>query len=124
MKKKIDNLAADSTDAEVAAAIADDLLNAGHPGGPFVLGYNFDAKRAPPPIKCDKLVREATLCTVDRSNKQWCRQWLVEVLVFGLYVQRYAGRSYFTPIAGGSIKEVRQRIKRRSCPIDDDEIPF
>jgi hypothetical protein len=128
----------DATDEIIAAAIAGYLLNI-QPAGPFKLAYKFDANSAPPPVKCDRIVQAHTMCAIERKDKEQCRKWLLEVLKAGLYVQRFTGKGYFTPVAGGSVKDARDSIAarlrmadfdaKRTTPngyLDDDEseIPF
>jgi hypothetical protein len=133
-KHHLAELGSDATDDQIARAITGYLLNVGNPSGPFKLAYKFDAKSGPPPLHCDRIVQGHTLCAVDRRDKEWCRSWLLQALAKGLYVQRFDGNGYFTPIAGGGVAEARKTIAARERMADfdakrvlpgvDDEIPF
>lgn len=129
---KLDNITVDSSDSDIADAIIDHILNTHNPGGPFKLAYKFDANSGPPPVKCDRIVRDHTHCASEFQMKEKAALWLRAVLHAGLYVQRFVGKGYFEPIAGGSIKDVREsiaaqlrRLNYSAIPGDlDDEIPF
>lgn len=134
-KHHLADLTANADDESIARAITGYLLNAENPAGPFKLGYDFDATKDKPPHHCDRIANGHKLCVIERTDKEYCRQWIVDALKLGLYVQRYRGSGYSTPIAGGSIKNARQTIETRermasfdatrTMPIDDDsEIPF
>jgi hypothetical protein len=124
-------LDSDATDDQLARAITGYLLNAENPAGPFKLAYKHNANKDAPPHVCDRIVQGHTMCAVERKDKEWCRTWLIEALAKGLYVQRFSGQGYFTPIAGGSVAEARKTIEARKRMADfdakrtlDDEIPF
>jgi hypothetical protein len=139
-KHHLADLDVNSTDDQIARAITGHLLNSENPGGPFKLAYKFEGvKDGPPPHQCDKIIGGQKLCAVDRANKEWCRQWILDALGKGLYVQRYsgaAGSGYFQPIAGGSVESARFTIKTRARMAEfdktrtapkgyiDDDIPF
>jgi hypothetical protein len=131
------NLTSTATDDEIAAAIADHLLRVDNPAGPFKLAYEHPAWDRPPPIPCDHIERSATLCSIERADPKWCRDWLLKVLRAGLLVHRFAGRGFYQPVAGASIKTARESIRTRermaafdatrTAPdgyLDNDEIPF
>jgi hypothetical protein len=136
IKHHLADLTRASTDGDIARAITGYLLNEHNPAGPFKLAYEFDAKNNKPPHHCDRIVNGHTACAIERSDKEWCRTWLLIALNQGLYVQRYAPTSgWHNPIAGGSIKNARQTIETRERMADfdakrtmpmtpDDEIPF
>ena len=136
MTHHLANLDASATDEQLSNAIAGYLLNTDNPAGPFKLGYEFDANKAPPPVKCDVLARGRKLCTIERKDKEAARAWIKDVLSQGLYVQRFVGNGFHTPVAGGSLKSARDTILARTRMADfdakrtapdgylDDEIPF
>lgn len=137
MTHHLADLDTSATDDMIARAIAGHLLNTDNPGGPFKLAYQHEAKDAPPPHSCDRIIHNLKLCVVDRKDKEWCRTWILEALGKGLYVSRYSGGSgFFTPVAGGSIKGARHTLdaRKRMAEFDatrvagtgylDDEIPF
>lgn len=122
-----------ATDEQLSNVIAAYLLSAENPAGPFKLGYDFNALTAPPPVKCDIQAQGHTICAIERTDKGVARAWIKDVLAKGLYVQRYVGSGWRTPVAGGSIKSARYTLEVRerkrllwdqTTPQDDDEIPF
>jgi hypothetical protein len=129
-------LDSDATDDQLARAITGYLLNAENPAGPFKLAYKFNANDAPPPVQCDRIVAGHTMCAIERKDKEQARKWIKDVLAAGLYVQRFEGKGYHTPVAGGSLKDARDTIAARERMADfdakrtapdgylDDDIPF
>ena len=136
-KSHLADLDLNATDDLIARTITGHLLRVENPAGPFKLAYKFEGvKDGPPPHHCDTIMGGMKLCAIDRADKEYCRQWIIDALLKGLYVQRFVGRGYYTPVAGGSIESARftirtrERMKefdaKRTAPDGyiDDDIPF
>jgi hypothetical protein len=118
-------LDADSSDAEFVRVISKYLLDAGNPAGPFQLAYEFDARHAPPPVRCDRIMRGGKLCAIDRRDRGFCERWVHDALGAGLYVERFSSSTFRDPIAGCSIDHIRRKlVGRLEYDASQDEIPF
>lgn len=125
-----EHLTEDATDEQIARAIAGHLLNIYNPGGPYRLAYDYTDHTKPPTVRADKLVHKHKLMCIERKDKEQARKWIIEAVMAGLVVHRYAGNDWRTLTASGSIESVKHKLKRKFNPpqpreLDlDDDIPF
>lgn len=126
----VEALTAESTDQQIAVALADYLLAGRSSIGPFTLAINHNAKATLCPMRIDRpgiKSSSATLPTAERAHA-----WIIEALTRAYEVSTMTNKGHETR----SIARVRSRIrheqqmaeyraKRKANPgAPDDDIPF
>jgi hypothetical protein len=121
----IETLTVDSTDREIAEAVAL-FLTTLERVPPYKMAIRFNAKKDRAPIKCEWVALE--YCGIETRDVMHARGWVVAALLKGLTVCRVFGRERSDE---NSIADARHDLQRaevmRNRPLldyDDDEIPF